>query len=56
MGMLTLTAQMTAASRKAKLDACMRGVRPYSSLRGDRKSGPMARPITKMEMSRVANA
>ena len=56
MGMLTLTAQTIAANKKEKFDACMRGERPYSSLRGDKKSGPIARPMTKMEMSRVASA
>ena len=55
-GTLTLTAQTMAAIRKVKFNACMRGVRPYNSLRGDTKSGPTARPITKIEMSRGPSA
>ena len=56
MGMLTLTAQTIAASKKVKLDACMSGVRPYSSLRGERNRGPIAKPMTNIDMSRVAIA
>lgn len=44
-GKFTLTAQRTVATRKTRFAMCMTGLRPYTSLRGERSSGPMAKPI-----------
>lgn len=52
-GMLLLTAHTIAATRNAIFEACINGVRPYSSLKGADMRGPIARPTTNMDTDKL---